>query len=87
MALPYTRTEVKDRVRPSGRVHAMSHCRPSRRSFDALNAKAIEHDVRLGAKMGYLGDAVASECGTTFKEYRAVHGDRRRQRLPKASHW
>jgi len=69
MALPYTRSEVKDRVRATWKG-ACNVTLPSFTSnLGALNAKAIEHDVRLGAKMGYWGTLVASECGTTFKEY------------------
>jgi 4-hydroxy-tetrahydrodipicolinate synthase len=69
MALAYTRAEVKDRVRSTWKG-ACNVTLPSFTSrFDALNAKAIGHDIRLGAKMGYWGTLVASECGTTFKEY------------------
>jgi hypothetical protein len=52
MALPYTRSEVKDRVRTSWKG-ACNVTLPSFTSnLGALNAKAIEHDVRLGARMG-----------------------------------
>jgi 4-hydroxy-tetrahydrodipicolinate synthase len=37
--------------------------------FDALNEKAITHDVRRGAEMGFWGTLIASECGTSFREY------------------
>ena len=69
MALPYTRTEVKDRVRTSWKGSCNVTLPSFTSNLDALNAKAIEHDVRHGAKMGYWGTLVASECGTTFKEY------------------
>ena len=69
MTLPYTRAEVKDRVRNSWKGACNVTLPSFTSSFDALNAKAIEHDIRLGAKMGYWGTLVASECGTTFKEY------------------
>ena len=69
MTLPYTRAEVKDRVRNTWKGACNVTLPSFTSSFDALNAKAIEHDIRLGAKMGYWGTLVASESGTTFKEY------------------
>ncbi len=69
MALPYKRSEVKDRVRNTWKGACNVTLPSFTGSFDALNAKAIEHDIRHGAKMGYWGTLVASECGTTFKEY------------------
>jgi hypothetical protein len=69
MVLPYTRAEVKDRVRATWKGACNVTLPSFTTSFDALNAKAIEHDVRLGAKMGFWGTLIASECGTTFKEY------------------
>src|SRR3954466_6765265 len=69
MALPYSRAEVKDRVRNTWKGACNVTLPSFTGSFDALNGKAIEHDIRLGAKMGYWGTLVASECGTTFKEY------------------
>ncbi|MDH7795192.1 MULTISPECIES: dihydrodipicolinate synthase family protein [unclassified Beijerinckia] len=69
MALPYTRKEVKERVRATWKG-ACNVTLPSFTSqFDALNEKAIEHDVRLGAKMGFWGTLIAQESGTTFREY------------------
>lgn len=69
MPLPYKRSEVKDRVRSTW--HGMcSVTIPSfTTDFTGLNAKAIAHDVRLGAKHGFWGTLIASESGTTFEEY------------------
>ena len=69
MVLPYKRAEVKDRVRATWKGACNVTLPSFTTSFDALNAKATEHDVRLGAKMGFWGTLIASECGTTFKEY------------------
>jgi 4-hydroxy-tetrahydrodipicolinate synthase len=70
MALPYTRNEVKERVRATWKGACNVTLPSFTASFEALNAKAIEHDVKLAAKMGYWGTLVASECGTTLAEYR-----------------
>lgn len=69
MALSYTRAEVKDRVRQTWKGACNVTLPSYTTNFEALNSKAIEHDIRLGAKMGYWGTLVASECSTTFKEY------------------
>ena len=69
MTLPYKRSEVKDRVRASWKGACNVTLPSFTTSLDALNATAIEHDIRLGAKMGYWGTLIASECGTTHKEY------------------
>ena len=69
MALPYKRHEVKER----SRAHWHGACNvtlPSFTStFDGLNPRAIEHDIKHGAAMGFWGTLVAAECGTTFDEY------------------
>jgi dihydrodipicolinate synthase/N-acetylneuraminate lyase len=70
MPLPYRRAEVKDRVRATWKGACNVTLPSFTASFDGLNVGAIEHDVRLAAKMGYWGTLVASECGTTFDEYR-----------------
>ena len=70
MSLPYTRREVKERARATWHGACNVTIPTFTTSFDAINAKAIEHDIRLGAEMGYWGTLVASECGTTFEEYR-----------------
>src|SRR5712692_2871156 len=66
----YRRHEVKERARATWKGACNVTLPSFTSSFDALNAKAIEHDVRLAAEMGYWGTLVASECGTTFDEYR-----------------
>lgn len=69
MPLPYTRSEVKERARATWRG-ACSVTLPSMTAdFKDLNARAIEHDVRLGAQHGFWGSLVASECGLTLDEY------------------
>lgn len=70
MALPYKRNEVKERVRATWKGACNVTLPSFTAGFDGLNAKAIEHDVKLAAQMGYWGTLVASECGTTFDEYR-----------------
>jgi 4-hydroxy-tetrahydrodipicolinate synthase len=37
--------------------------------FKALNERAVEHDVRHAASLGYSGTLLVSECGTTLEEY------------------
>ena len=69
MALPYGRSEVKDRARSTWRG-ACNVLLPSfTQDFRGLNAKGIAHDVALTARMGYWGTLVASESGTTTDEY------------------
>jgi dihydrodipicolinate synthase/N-acetylneuraminate lyase len=69
MALPYTRKEVKERVRATWKGACNVTLPSFTTQFDALNEKAIQHDIRLGAKMGFWGTLVAQECGTNFREY------------------
>jgi len=69
MALAYTRSEVKERARATWKGACNVTLPSFTRSFDALNEKAITHDVRLGAKMEFWGTLIASESGTTFREY------------------
>jgi dihydrodipicolinate synthase/N-acetylneuraminate lyase len=69
MALPYTRDEVKERVRQDW-VGACNVTLPSFTSdFTALNEAAIRHDIELAARYGFWGTLVASESGTTTEEY------------------
>ena len=70
MALPYKRSEVKERSRATWKGACNVTLPSFTSSFEGLNPGSIEHDVRLAAKMGYWGTLVASECGTTFDEYR-----------------
>ena len=68
-ALPYTRTEIKDRARTTWR----GACNVTLPSFSAdlrtLNPTGIAHDVRRAAELGFWGTLVASESGTTTDEY------------------
>lgn len=68
-ALPYARSEVKDRAR----AEWSGLCNVTLPSFTAdfggLNEAAIAHDVRHAASLGYWGTLVASESGTTTDEY------------------
>ncbi|WP_409187914.1 dihydrodipicolinate synthase family protein [Bradyrhizobium sp. RDM4] len=69
MALAYSRNEVKERARATWKG-ACNVTLPSMASdFSGLNEKAIQHDIKHGAKMGFWGTLVASESGTTFREY------------------
>lgn len=70
MALPYRRNEVKERARQTWKGACNVTLPSFNSSFRALNRKAIAHDVKLAASMGYWGTLVAGECGTTFDEYR-----------------
>jgi dihydrodipicolinate synthase/N-acetylneuraminate lyase len=69
MPLPYKRHEVKER----SRAHWHGACNVTLPSFtdtfDGLNPRAIEHDIKHGAAQGFWGTLVAAECGTTFAEY------------------
>lgn len=69
MPLPYSRHDVKARSRADWHGACNVTLPSFTTSFDALNAQAIEHDIRLGAEMGFWGTLVASECGTSFEEY------------------
>jgi len=69
MALPYTRSEIKDRAREW--VGACNVTLPSfTEDFKGLNEAGIAHDVKLAAEHGYWGTLVASESGTTVEEYK-----------------
>jgi dihydrodipicolinate synthase/N-acetylneuraminate lyase len=69
MALPYTRAEIKDRVKSTWKG-CCSVTIPSMTSdFKGLNARAIEHDVQLAEKHGFWGTLIASESGLTCDEY------------------
>jgi dihydrodipicolinate synthase/N-acetylneuraminate lyase len=69
MPLAYKRNEVKDRVRSTWRGMCSVTIPSFTTDFKGLNAKAIAHDVQLGAKHGFWGTLIASESGTTFQEY------------------
>jgi dihydrodipicolinate synthase/N-acetylneuraminate lyase len=69
MPLPYRRNEVKERSRATWHGACNVTLPSFTNSFDGLNVEAIEHDVRLSAKMGFWGTLVAAESGTSFDEY------------------
>lgn len=69
MPLPYTRGEVKERVRATWRGMCNVTLPSFTNDFSGLNAAAIAHDVKHAAKLGFWGTLIASECGTTFDEY------------------
>jgi 4-hydroxy-tetrahydrodipicolinate synthase len=69
VALPYRRTEIKDRAR-SEWIGLCNVTLPSfNDDFTDLNERGIRHDVELAARYGYWGTLVASESGTTTDEY------------------
>lgn len=69
MALPYTRSEVKDRARQTWRGACNVTLPSFTRDFSGLNHAAIAHDVRRAAECGFWGTLIASESGTTPDEY------------------
>lgn len=69
MTLAYSRNEVKERVAATWKGACNVTLPSFTKSFDALNARAIEHDIKLSAKMGFWGTLIASESGTNFREY------------------
>lgn len=68
--LPYTRSEAKEWAR----AHLKGVCNVVMPTFSAdfqeLNQKAIAHDVRRCAELGFSGTLLVSECGTSLAEYR-----------------
>lgn len=69
MALPYTRGEVKDRVRAEWRGACNVTLPSFSEDFSRLNRAGIVHDVKRAAEHGFWGTLVASESGTTLDEY------------------
>ena len=69
MALAYSRKEVKERSRATWKGACNVTLPSFTLRFDALNERAITHDIQLGHKIGFWGTLVASESGTTFREY------------------
>jgi dihydrodipicolinate synthase/N-acetylneuraminate lyase len=69
MALPYTRSEIKDRARSEWSGLCNVTLPSFTEDFAGLNENAIRHDVALAAEHGYWGTLVASESGTTTDEY------------------
>jgi 4-hydroxy-tetrahydrodipicolinate synthase len=69
MALPYTRSEVKERARSEWRGLCNVTLPSFTEDFSGLNERGIANDVALAARYGYWGTLVASESGTTLDEY------------------
>jgi dihydrodipicolinate synthase/N-acetylneuraminate lyase len=69
MALPYRRSEIKDRARSEWAGLCNVTLPSFTEDFNGLNEAAVAHDVQRGAALGYWGTLVASECGTTLEEY------------------
>jgi dihydrodipicolinate synthase/N-acetylneuraminate lyase len=69
MTLPYTRSETKDRVRETWKGACNVTIPSYTLDFSRLNEKAIRHDIKRSAELGFWGTLVASECGTTVEEY------------------
>lgn len=69
MSLPYTRAEVKDRVRATWRGACNTTIPSFTTDFSALNPAGIAHDIKRAAQHGFWGTLVASESGTTVEEY------------------
>jgi len=69
MALPYTRAEIKDRVKSTWKGCCSVTIASMTSDFKGLNARAIEHDVKLAESHGFWGTLIASESGLTTDEY------------------
>lgn len=69
MSLPYTRSEVKDRVRATWKGACNTTIPSFTTDFAALNPAGIAHDIKRAAEHGFWGTLVASESGTTVEEY------------------
>ncbi len=69
MALPYSRSEVKDRAREQWHGACNVTLPSFTADFTGLNAEGIAHDIRRAAEHGFWGTLVASESGTTLEEY------------------
>jgi 4-hydroxy-tetrahydrodipicolinate synthase len=70
MALPYKRSEVKERSRSEWQGLTNVTMPSFTEDFSGLNEAAIAHDVKLASEHGYWGTLVASESGTTLEEYK-----------------
>jgi 4-hydroxy-tetrahydrodipicolinate synthase len=69
MAVPYTRSEIKERARSEWRGACNVTLPSFTADFATLNEAAIAHDVQLAHRYGFWGTLVASESGTTVDEY------------------
>lgn len=70
MALPYTRSEIKDRARTEWEGGCSVTLPSFSEDFSTLNEAGIRHDVKRAAELGFWGTLVASESGTSFEEYK-----------------
>ncbi|MGW7824088.1 dihydrodipicolinate synthase family protein [Streptomyces puniciscabiei] len=69
MPLPYSRGEAKERARSEWRGACNVTLPSYTPDFRALDERAIAHDIRHAADLGFWGTLVASESGTTDEEY------------------
>jgi 4-hydroxy-tetrahydrodipicolinate synthase len=67
--MPYTRSEVKEQVRETWKGACNVTIPTYSLDYTRLNQKAIEHDVKRSAELGFWGTLIASECGTMMDEY------------------
>ena len=79
MSLPYRRNEVKERSRAGWHGPCNVTLPSFTTTFDALNAKAIEHDVAARRADGLLGNARRLRVRDDVRRIPAVHGDRGRR--------
>ncbi|MEU7766713.1 dihydrodipicolinate synthase family protein [Nocardia sp. NPDC049190] len=70
MALPYRRSEIKERAKNEW-TGGCSVTLPSfTEDFSSLNEAGIRHDIAHAAELGFWGTLVGAESGTTFDEYK-----------------
>ncbi len=69
MNLAYSRREAKGWARQTWHGCCNVVMPTFTHDFRRLNAKAIAHDVRLSADLGFWGTLLVSECATTLEEY------------------
>lgn len=68
--LPFTRSEAKEWAKSTwfGMTNVVMPTFTS--DLKALNPKAIAHDVKRSAELGFWGSLLVSECSTTIEEYK-----------------
>lgn len=69
MSLPYTRAEVKERVRATWRGACNTTIPSFTTDFKALSPAGIAHDIKRTAQHGFWGTLLTSEAGTSVEEY------------------
>lgn len=69
MAVPYSRSEAKERAREQWHGACNVTLPSFSQDFTGLDEEAIRNDIRHSAKLGFWGTLVASESGTTPEEY------------------